>query len=456
MKYSIFSLLIILTFLNLTFLGLEIKNPQDTTVPESAFAYNAFEICKGEKLYKNFNDFPFNIAPYTPLYYYFLSFSIKLLNLNAENIFYFGRAMNFFIILITSFIIYLILKKENISNFSTLFAILLLLSNFTLHPWAVTLRADLFSNLFSFLGFFFYKNFLFSLIFCTFSFYFKQSSIIFPISLFIFYLSNRNYKKAFAFFISYLILVSIPLFFINYQTKGLFFLNVFFANQAPMEIKNLVFVFGLFLQNSFLILSLGLFSLLNSKFNNLLSLYAIASLIFSLFFSLKLGSNTNYFIETLFLFSILSGRTTEEILKANKKVFFCIFLFPIIYYLIIITSTLNNKSFKKEDNIKAFILKKEKILITDNPRFSFLSKKPFLIDPFNLSYLEKKGKWSSEKIEEMFKKGEIIVVLTSPIEKPLKWQRQARLPEGIIKCIKENAYLYKIIDDYLVYLPKER
>lgn len=456
MKYLIFCLLIILTFLNLIFLYIEIKNPQDTTIPESAFAYNAFEICKGQGLYKNFFEFPFNIAPYTPLYYYFLSFSIKLLNLNAENIFYFGRAMNFFILLITSFIIYIILKKENISNFSTFFTLLLILSNFTLYPWAVTLRADLFSNLFSFLGFFFYKNFLFSLIFCTFSFYFKQSSIIFPISLIIFYIFNKNYRKAFIFFISYIVLVSVPLLLINYQTKGLFFLNIFFANQAPMEIKNLLSIFGLFLQNSFLILSLGLFSLLNSKFNNLLSFYSISSLIFSLFFSLKLGSNTNYFIETLFLFSILSGKTIEEILKANKKIFFCIFLFPIVFYLIVITNTLSNRSFKMERGIRALISKEEKILLTDSPRLAFLSKKPFLIDPFNLSYLEKKGKWSSEKIEEIFKKGEIFAVLTSPIEKPLKWQRNTRLPKGVIKLVKEYTYPHKIVDDYVIYFPKER
>jgi hypothetical protein len=143
--------------------------------------------------------------------------------------------------------------------------------------------------------------------------------------LFLFYLINKKYKNGIFFFVSFLILIFSSLYLINFQTKGLFFLNIFFANQGPMEIKNFSSVFGLFLQNSFLILSLGFFSILNSKLNNILSIYSLLSLFFSIIFSLKLGSNTNYFLETLFLFSILSARTIEKILSSNSKILFCIF-----------------------------------------------------------------------------------------------------------------------------------
>jgi hypothetical protein len=106
MKLTIFSLLFLLAFLNIIFLVKEITNPQDTTMPESAFAYNAFELSKGENIYKNFFEFPFNIAPYTPLYYFFLSFIIKILNLKLDDIFFIGRSFNFILLLIISSLIY--------------------------------------------------------------------------------------------------------------------------------------------------------------------------------------------------------------------------------------------------------------------------------------------------------------------------------------------------------------
>jgi len=457
MKLTIFSLLFLLAFLNIFFLVKEITNPQDTTMPESAFAYNAFELSKGEKIYKNFFEFPFNIAPYTPLYYFFLSFIIKLLNLKLDDIFFIGRSFNFILLLIISSLIYFFLRKEKGQKISSFFTVLLLLSNLNLYPWAVTLRSDLFGILFSLLAFFFYKNLFLSILFALISFYFKQSFIVFPISLFLFYLINKKYKNGIFFFVSFLILIFSSLYLINFQTKGLFFLNIFFANQGPMEIKNFSSVFGLFLQNSFLILSLGFFSILNSKLNNILSIYSLLSLFFSIIFSLKLGSNTNYFLETLFLFSILSARTIEKILSSNSKILFCIFFFPFLFYLNIIVNTLIYRSYNYESSIRTIVINETNLVLTDSPRLAILSKKPFLIDPFNLSYLEKKGKWSSNKIEELFKERRIgVVILMSPIEKPLRWQKQTRMPEGVIKLIKEYTYFYKTIDNYYIYFLKPK
>lgn len=451
MKRSLIFILFILFLLNSSYLFKQIFNPSDTTMPESVFALISFEFSSGNEIYKDFREFPFIITPYPPLYYWFLGFSINLFNLNKENIFYFGRFVNIFLVFLLGLIFYTYLRKKNISLYSSIFSVLLLLCNFNLFPWAITLRSDIFALFFSILAFIFYNNIIFSLIFLIISFFFKPSFIAFPISFFLFHLFNKKIKKAIFFITSYLFIVFSIIILFNFKTKGMFYLNVFEANLAPLDIKNLRYVFVFFLSHSILILSLGLLGIFILKFKNILSMYCIVSLLLSLFSSLKLGSNTNYFLEPLFLFSLASAHSVERLSKFSGKILFSFSIFPLIFNLNTIISSFENLKFKNDFQIKEFIKKENGLVITDNPRFSYLSKKPFFIDHFNLNYLEKKGKWSLDGIFELIKGGEInVFIFFNPIEKPLKWQGENRIPQKLLDFLKEETYFYGKIDNYFI------
>lgn len=455
MKHFTFFLLLLLSLLNIFYLLLQNFNPQDTTIPESVFAYISFEASKGNKIYKDFNEFPFIISPYPPLYYLFLSFLIKIFNLNLENIFYIGRIFNYLIFIVLLIISYFYLRRKGSSKFTSAFSIFLILSNFILFPWVVTLRSDIFALFFSIAGFLAYKNVFFCLVFSLISFFFKPSFISLPVSIFLIYFFEKKYKKGFLFLFLYISLIFILIFILNLKTNNLFYKNVFEANIAPLEFKNLRSVFGFFLSQSILMLPFAIYGLLNLNLKNPLSIYFLVSISFSIFTSLKLGSNTNYFLETIFLSTFLCAKGIEEILKNNGKIIFSFTIIPLVFFINIRINNLETLKYNYEENIREIVKNLDGIILTDTPRLGLLSKEPFFLDPFNLNYLEKKGKWSSEKIIKMIKNGEIkVFIFSAPLEKPLTWQKEKRIPEKILNLVKEEAYFYSVIDNYYVYYKK--
>jgi hypothetical protein len=131
---------------------------------------------------------------------------------------------------------------------------------------------------------------------------------------------------------------------------------------------------------------------------------------------------------------------------------FFVLLLPSINFMLHSLQTLR---FPNEYFVREKVKNAQGLILTDNPRFAWLSRNALMIDPFPMSYLEKRGKWNSAELIDMLKEGKIeMVVLTLPVENALGWQGFKRIPASVLTAI-QKYYQYKgTLDGYHIYMKK--
>jgi len=455
----------LLAVLNVTYLWTQIWNPSDNTSPESQTAYNANRVAHGESIYLDYHRPPYNIAPYTPGYYLVLGMLVRYLNAAVESIFPLGRGISFFCCLLISLFLYLNSRFDGDHPAYSLTAGFLFLSSHILSLWGATTRPDLFTMSITIAGVLIYLRFsdnravLFSAPFFVLAFFAKQTALSAPIAGFLHLLFEKKWKNAFLFAAavggSVIAIFSV----MHVSTAGLSTMNIVYGNVAPMGFQNFRVLAGPFFQVAALPLILATAGVLSGSYRSFKSLYFMIAVAQGLITCSRLGSNQNYFIEPVAASCLLIApgfRTLEDHLKSRLRplllVLTIVLLFPAI---LVMAHSVRDVQFPEDQSIRKLVLEADGLVITDNSRLALLGRDSFLIEPFQLSYMEKAGKWSAQGLVEMLHRHEIqYVVLMRPIEQPLTWQGMKRLPDGVIDAVKSAYRFSRLVDNHYVYVPR--
>ena len=459
---------LLLALLNLRFLWLQCFNPSDTSNPESMVVFFAERVASGKSLFLDYHQPPYILIQYTPFYHWLLGKAAGSFDFNREEIFIAGRIFLLGCTLVIGLLLYLKARSEEEEFPLAISGTLFFLSSYILWPWAVTNRPDMLGAFLTLSGFLLYTQFAkspvrwLSVLLFVLAFFAKQSFISAPFAVFVWLIANRKLKEGFLLTAVCAFLVLGILIAMHQATSGLSTMNLVDPNTgAPIAFQNLRLITLTFLQLSPLPVILAVTGAAHKGWRRPETIYFLVSLSFAILTSSKLGSNVNYFIEPLAAGCLLVPgglRSLINLHPGTPRVFlataFLVLMLPSINFM---AHSLIKLRFSQESYVRKQITELEGVIITDNPRFALMSHRPFLLEPFPLSYMEKTGKWSSKEIVEMLQKHEVeLVVLTLPVENPLSWQGFKRLPEPVLAGI-EKYYRYDgTLDGYHLYLPKKK
>jgi hypothetical protein len=451
--------------LNVTLLVRNLTNPFDTTAPESQTIYIANRVANGQSIYPNYNEYPYNMAPYTPGYYLFLGFLGKTLRTPIAQFFTIGRCLS---LLCTFFVAWLIfLRGSRLSNNKILGGIgaFLFLGSYVLCFWAVSSRPDLLALLFSFSGFLLYtrdtkSSVLISAGFFVLAVLTKQSYIAAPTAVFIDLLRRKRIQNSVLFSVLAAFPVAVVLIGLHLSSGGISTTNIFVGNVGSMSLLNTRLVLNQFLQLSPLTILLGIAAAASVSLRSAYPIYLIVASCWALFSSSKTGSNLNYFLETIAICSLLAPLGLQALTRALKVaqlqfallVLFLVLLLPSFNFLI---HSISSLKFQRTPNLERLVKGTNAPVLTDNARVALWSHDSFCIDPLQLNFLEHEGKWSSSGIARMLQESRIAyVVLMMPLERNLKWQGISRLPDSLLPMIKDQYRLQNVVDNFYVYVKK--
>lgn len=455
----------LLAVLNVSYLWIQIKNPTDTSTPESQTVYMANRVAHGENLYLDYHRPPYNIAPYTPGYYFVLGYFVRFLDVELESIFVLGRGMTFFCCLVIGLLIYLSSRFDGEHSVYAFIGSCLFLASYILGPWGVTTRPDMLAIALTIAGLLACMRFsdktliwvsapLFVVAFLT-----KQTAVSAPVAIFLHLLIQRKWKDAVMFAACVAVPIAAILAIMHNSTSGLSTMNIIYGNMAPMQFQNFRVVAGPFFQVAALPMILAAAGALSNSLGDIKSLYFLIALAQGLVTCSRLGSSLNYFLEALVASCLLvpSGLRTMEDSWKNKlrpllPVLTLVLVFPSILFL---WRSVQDVRFQEMQSIRKLVLEAKGFVITDNSRLALLSRESLFIDPFQLSYLEKAGRWNVQGLADLLRRREVeYVVLSRPIEQPMTWQGLARVPDGVISAVRNDYVFSRLVDNYYVYVAK--
>jgi hypothetical protein len=461
--YFLLTLILVCASLNLIHLWIQTSNPAETSTPESLFILHAQNITQGKPLYSDFRIPPYNLAPYTPGYYLILAGLKTLFSLDIEQLFVIGRRFVIGLMLILAVLIYWHSLKITNDKILSLMTFGLFVGCYLLWPAACTNRADLPGVLFSVMGVLVIKHaekrgLYLCIPFFVLAFYTKQTFVSASIATFVYLLLNKNYRNAFIF--SGLTALSIiGIWFLLHQlTAGMSTLNLVGSNVAPLSFLNVRLISILAIQTATLQFILSFAGLKKYFWNNLPSIYFLVSLLWAIFTAAKSGSDANYFLEPLAAGCLLIPEALQRNLQRmvpSRTLLAAAFVLLIAPQINFMFHTLQAIHFRNDESARKLAGAAEGIVISDNPRLSLVAKRPFFVEPFPYSYLEKTGNWNSAELLSLMKDGSVeLFIMTNPFEQPLTWQRVTRLPQSVIETAKAEYNLAGRVDGYYVYKHK--
>jgi hypothetical protein len=465
-KISFFLLIVaaILAALNLTHLYIQTSNPDETSNPESLFILHSVEVSEGKPLYTDFRKPPYNVTQYTPVYYFVLACLKQSFDLNMQQLFVWGRRLMLLMASVIGLAIFLHGKRQTHSMIYSLTAALIFAGSYMLWPLACTNRADIPATLFSIIAIvIFAQNKKYSLYlsipFLLLAFYTKHSFVSAPAAIGLFLLLNRQLAAAIKFGLIFAVSAGLIWILMHIATNGMSTLNLVNTNVAPMKIQNVRLVIGAFLQTAALPLILSFSGFNRNWRNDPVAIYLFVSLFLALFATAKLGSSMNYLLEPLAAACLLIPASLKQNLESSTisktclTAAFVILLIPQINFL---KFTLDTLHFRNDESAKRIAAQATGLVISDNPRISISSPKPFLVDPYVYSYLESQGKWDSSELLSMIRGGKVqYLIMLAPLERPLTWQGVTRLPRGVVNACSEQFRQSAMVNDYYLYVRKK-
>ncbi len=448
--------------LNLALALVQIPSPADTSMPESAIVFGARQVMEGGALYADYHRAPFIIAPYTPLYYAWTGLAGRLLGAPPEGLFAVGRWTSFIALALSAVLLSAGARRNGAGGRAPWLIPAAFLAPAFVLSWAATARPDTPGLLFALAGILLWLKFeerpwrflaivLFLLAFLT-----KQSFLAAPGALLL-YLAVKK-RKADSLMVGGLFAggVAAALLLLHSATGGLSTLNILGSNLVPLSLDNLRLVGGRFLQAAAFPLLLGLAGLNRERLKSLPFLYFAVSLLWGFYACLKLGSDLNYFLEPLAAVCLLIPFTLETMEKEQGSRLSAVLLLACVIWAVpqinYRANALETRQVADEGRVRALVSEFDGLVVTDSPRLAYLSRSPFLIDPYQFASLQTAGKWDPGPLLKMLEEGQVgLAVLRSPPESPATWQGQPRLPKGVAEIIQRNFARTGTLDGFLLY-----
>lgn len=279
---------------------------------------------------------PFVMAPYGVVFYLVIGVGIKFFGFQ----FWFGRTISLFSVLICAYcaarIVFALTKEKRVCYV----AITALLASLPFQGWLAAQRPDALSMAFSAIALMFvfelndkenvtYKKLLLIIILFTLTIFTKHT-ILLPIFIAVLrLLQMKKIKQAIALLFGLFIITSVSIFLLNKTSDGGYIWQHFtHANRLPFDYGATFTLIMIILKTPstwiyIVIISFCAYYLFNSdslKVNSifsspkwLIAFYALIAFVFAFVTASRFGAATNYYLETLFVVSILIALCWEKL-----------------------------------------------------------------------------------------------------------------------------------------------
>lgn len=435
-------------------------------------------LARGNNIYSphNYLVYPFQLAIYTPVYYFLVSLLIKCFGVA----FWPCRLLSLVGTIACSLFIGKIIFLKTKQIFYSFLGGFLFLSFYSLWFWGSLVRVDTLALVFSLIGLYvFIKTeshawkFLLSIPFFLLAFYTKQTSISALASISIYFLC-KNKKKAIQLILLTGIIGFTVFVILNFFSSGGFFFSIITADQNPILFSYEKWVLEiLFSQNIPIIVLLISFYLVMIKIRqlSLISTYFLMSSIITLLTIGKIGANFNYFIELAAASSLVLSISLKRL---NNNRFVGLILVLLLAFLVKDVLTYRGEilwrlSLPKREPFAGIIefiqensSSKSKLLSTEPGLLLNAEREVGLSDFFQFTLLQRQGKWSEDELLDMISKKEFILIvvnLNHMMEEKTPWGNSlgSMLSKKMRIYIAQNYVIGWSSEwsDWVVYVPKK-
>lgn len=456
----------------------ELLTPGPNTVGEAGKVYFANRFQNGLSIFETGLKSPYYPALHGALLHISVGFLGFLFELKISDLYFVGRAISLFCFSGSVIILYYLLKKLEISKTIIIFSLLIFLMPYNLHIHTVSYRPEtwiLFLYALVLVIRIFYSEQYYGkcllIALPVLMFFIKPTSIsIFPAIAFSF-LITKNYvffwKYLFygvLFFISTITLV-------NWSSDGAF-LNAFFNGvNAPFSIKSTLKVFNRPIIWIPLFLPLFIFNSQTRKENmgilQLLFCFWAVELFSSFLFSMRMGANLYYFLNSYYLAVIALAVWCKQIFNIKNNLVQST-LGPLICIVILITFYAGYKILLQEKDVEIkrslkFYAERPKIAewinnkklkcFSDDSGLNVLLRAPCVLYPWQINTFSATGKFPHNFLADKIKRKEYdLIVLTGT-----RWKHDGiwSLTNKQLSELNKNYKLIFTKSKYKIYKPKK-
>ncbi len=445
-----------------------INYPYQISYGEGFILNQAVIISQGQSIYQDIANYPYLVGNYPPVYPFLCALFVKIFGVSFAP----GRFISFIAVILSGFLIYIILKenrrsqKGSFKESTVISALFFLASPYIFYVYPLY-RVDALALLFSLAGLYFVfkfenrKSVYFSIPFFILALYTKQSFIAAPIASLI-YLTFKNIKKGFIYFI-FLSLVYVSIFLLlNNLTGGQYYLHNFTYNANAFSILFAIRMCVSALQIHAILFTFAFAYIIHTIIRKKLSLFAIYLIITALMaISIgKIGSGINYFGELVACSCIILGiflNETEFTNKESKNILIVtglllqLILFAHMPYLTGHTPT--NTDIKNAEKISVEIINTPGSILSEDGGLLVVNRRQILFQPFVFTQLARQNLWDQGKfVADITEKRFSLIILTFNINYEID---KERLTEEMAEAIRRSYYSEEKIGDYYIYRPSQ-
>lgn len=483
----------ILTYIILTFLAVNalawfvtsikfILYPYSIDFGEGILLSQSAMISKGQNIYPPITDYPYIVSNYHP----FFPFLNSLFYHFTSPALWTGRLISLLSVLgsmtLICMIVYKFSKRLSISLLAALTPLCLSFP----YNWTFLYRVDMPGIFLSLLGLYLYiypprkGGIYISIIPFTLAFLTKLNFVLAPIACVIDLLC-RPEKNKFRFIIILIISLIVPYLVIDLATGNGLFKHTFiytvneFHRGRMFDGYRDILDYTLFLICALII---GI-TQINNRIIILLSSYVVLVFLSLATYGAE-GSDSNYFLEYIFVLSLFMGFSLSRLFKANgnQSTFSCYGLALIFIVLFVLNGRILhgsefipirsfNRSIESGKQIDQFVRSCPGDVISEDATFLARNGKPMLFQPYIMSLLSRKGKWDQTNfVNDIKNKRFKMIILRFDVDDPNNTDKPGvyqeagfdRFTEEMEKAIAENYTVLQPItmlgNSWYIYIPE--
>jgi hypothetical protein len=448
----------------------------DNAYPEAAAALSAQRWARGLPLYEDYHQPPYLVTAFPPLWYAMLSVPARLGYVDIDAVTLFGRLLNLGSLLGVALLGFVWNRQRGASAELALLTPVLYLAFPILIPWAVTVRPDFPSLLFSLLALccIGYRGstawVMVAGLSAGLAFLIRHNAVAVPVAVVLWLAWNRRWRHAAIFCGIWGLVVGATLVLFNLSSSGMLLMNLSGAKFGRLALtysrdsllRLLLSPGHGFAVILFILGFLGFFYCWRAQDRHhiLVGVYLTVVLGLALFGSAAAGGDVNHYLEPALAMALLAPVGLARLRDAWPEDS-PLGVFAVIATVILLVPSVDMQRWKamhaSPDDLRGFVpLVTNKNVLTDIPFLAARMESPQATDLASLSYASRSGGWSSAQLVDSVRQrryDSIILseAVTEVYDPAALYPRYPHLDSSLRKAIDENYGLCFEVDKYFVY-----
>ena len=452
-----------------------LRFPYELSGGESSVALAVLRIGQQPLIYQKLVGLPL-FYPYTPLFAY-LSFPLFV---RFGSVYFAGRTVTLVSFLLSMFVLYRIFRLRQCKRLVAWIFAILPLSVSLIRGHAYFMQSDLTAILFNLAGIFFFSrwaqdkgvqrrpvDFILALLFFSCAVFTKQNYIFAAMACMVYLLLRRSWKECLCFALCQAAFVVVPMFALNFATRGAFFQNIFVSHINGYHWFTLAEAWRLCPTVEGLwplyLLSLIFFVLRVAAGDwNLLVIYFLTTAASTLLVG-KTGSHHHYFIEfTYACVLLLGGMMTFPFSKAAaallRTALWAVVLVRVVTSALEIMDNVRTQPGEAARRVAQLVPVNRLLsqihgpVISENTGLLIANGKPVIYQMHDLSLMAHSGHWDPKYFLNQLDSQVYPVIIVS--QDFLGWRGRAQYFPGFLKSLMASYAVRGALADYIFLVPK--